>query len=188
MTETVTPASTYVAEPELEIEGQPAPAKLMEDLLQISIEESLHLPSMFTIVVNNPAFPGQSAKPTLEPGQTNKKWDHDDLFAIGKSVRIGFRNSTTASSEFQVQEKDWIIVGEITAIETHFTSGSQAPIMIRGYDRSHRLHRGHYNRSFQNMTDTDIVNKIIEKLIFPQAVLKTAALLTTTCSKKIKRI
>jgi hypothetical protein len=143
---------------------------------------------MFTIVVNNPAFPGQSDKPTLEPGQANKPWDHEALFAIGKSVRIGFRNSTTASSEFQVQEKDWIIVGEITAIETHFTSGSQAPIMIRGYDRSHRLHRGHYNRSFQNMTDTDIVNKIIEKLIFPQAVLKTVALLTTTCSKKIKRI
>ncbi|XHX78662.1 MAG: VgrG-related protein [Stenomitos frigidus ULC029] len=167
MPETVTPPSTYVAEPELEIEGQPAPAKLMEDLLQLSIEESLHLPSMFTIVVNNPAFPGQSDKPTLEPGQANKKWDHEQLFAIGKAVRIGFRNSTTASSEFQVQEKDWLIVGEITAIETHFTSGSQAPIIIRGYDRSHRLHRGHHNRSFQNMTDTDIVNKIIREVDLP---------------------
>ncbi|MBD2072905.1 VgrG-related protein [Phormidium sp. FACHB-592] len=162
-----TTPSTYVAEPELEIEGQPAPIKLMENLLQISIEESLHLPSMFTIVVNNPDFPGLSDQPTLEPRQANKLWDHEALFAIGKSVRIGFRNSTTAASEFQVQEKDWIIVGEITAIETHFTSGSQAPIMIRGYDRSHRLHRGHHNRSFQNMTDTDIVKKIIREVDVP---------------------
>ena len=45
-------------------------------------------------------------------------------------------------------------------METHFTSGSQAPIIIRGYDISHRLHRGRYNRSFLNITDADIVKKI----------------------------
>jgi phage protein D len=34
-------------------------------------------------------------------------------------------------------------------------------VIVRGYDISHRLHRGRYNRSFQNMTDTDVVKKII---------------------------
>ncbi|MEO1373919.1 MAG: VgrG-related protein, partial [Cyanobacteria bacterium J06635_10] len=54
--------------------------------------------------------------------------------------------------------------GEITAIDTNFTGKSQAPVIVRGYDVSHRLHRGRHNRSFQNMTDSDIVKKIIEEV------------------------
>ncbi|NJO65295.1 MAG: VgrG-related protein, partial [Richelia sp. RM2_1_2] len=46
---------------------------------------------------------------------------------------------------------------------TNFTGKSQAPVIIRGYDVSHRLYRGKHNRSFQNMTDSDIVKKIAEE-------------------------
>lgn len=151
----VTPASTYTAEPELEIDGQAAPAELLEDILQISIEESLHLPSMFTLVLRNAAYSGRSQ---------DQLWQHENRFAIGKSIRIGMKNSATQSSEFSGQEKDWLISGEITALETHFTAGSQAPMIIRGYDCSHRLYRGCHNRSFQNMTDTDILKKIIQEV------------------------
>lgn len=147
--------STYTAEPDLEIDGQAASAALLEDILQISIEESLHLPSMFTIVLRNAAFSGRSQ---------DEIWQHENRFAIGKSIRIGMRNSATQSSEFSEQEKDWLISGEITALETHFTTGSQAPMIIRGYDQSHRLYRGYHNRSFQNMTDTDILRKIIQEV------------------------
>ena len=159
---TATATSTYTSQPDLEIDGQPAPAKLMEDILQISVEESLHLPSMFTLVLVNSAMSGQANQPM---------WEQASLFAIGKSIRIGFRSSTMASSEFQEQKKGWVIAGEITAIETHFTAGSQAPIIIRGYDRSHRLHRGRHNRSFQNMTDKDIVSKIIQEVDIPAGTL-----------------
>jgi uncharacterized protein involved in type VI secretion and phage assembly len=163
------PKFTYTSEPHLEIEGQPASQKLMQDILQISIEESLHLPSMFTIVFNNPAFPGRAEQqPEAFPEREDKRtWEHEEQLAIGKSIRIGFTNSATEASEFQDQKQDWIIWGEITAIETHFTSGSQAPMVIRGYDRSHRLHRGRHNRSFQNMTDTDIVKKIVREVDIP---------------------
>lgn len=160
------PQPTYTAEPHLEIEGKSASEKIMGDILQISIEESLHLPSMFTIVFNNPAFPGREeqhseAFPERDDRQT---WEHEKLLSIGKSIRIGFTNSTTEAPEFQDQKTDWILWGEITAIETHFTSGSQAPMIIRGYDRSHRLHRGYHNRSFQKMSDTEIVRKIIQEV------------------------
>ena len=160
------PQPTYTAEPHLEIDGNLASEKLMGDILQISIEESLHLPSMFTIVFNNPAFPGREAQqseafPEREDQQT---WEHEKLLSIGQLIRIGFTNSTTEAPEFQNQQTNWILWGEITAIETHFTSGSQAPIMIRGYDRSHRLHRGIYNRSFQKMSDSEIVKKIIAEV------------------------
>lgn len=148
----------YVAEPRLEIEGQEAPKELMEDILQISVEESLHLPAMFTIVIRNSYFPGR---------KDDKPWQYEDLFVIGKSIKILFTSSITYNYEFEKQEEGSVIEGEITAMESHFNSGSQAPIIIRGYDVSHRLHRGRYNRSFQNMKDSDIVKKIAGEVGIP---------------------
>ncbi|NES84295.1 MAG: VgrG-related protein [Moorea sp. SIO2B7] len=146
------PNATYAAKPILEIDGKQFSEKdkLMEDILQISVEESLHLPGMFTLVINNPYLSGRE--------DTEPAWQHQKLFEIGNTVKIGFSGGTT--EQFTEENKDTILEGEITAMEAHFTSGSQAPIIIRGYDVSHRLHRGRYNRSFQDMTDTDIVNKI----------------------------
>lgn len=149
------PDSTYIAEPLLEINGSAAPAALMEDLLKITVEENLHLPGAFTLIFRNAALPGQEA---------DKFWAHEDQFAIGHTIKIGFRSSATDSPEFEKQEKGDILAGEITAIEAHFTTGAQAPIIIRGYDASHRMHRGRFNRSFQNMTDSDIVKKIASEV------------------------
>lgn len=143
---------SYASEITLEIEGQAAPQELMNDLLQVTVEESLHLPGMFTLVINNPYTPGQ---------EEGKFWQHEDLFAIGHEIKLKFKSSTTESQEFDEEVENDILEGEVTAIEAHFTSGSQAPIIIRGYDVSHRLNRGRFNRSFQNMTDADVVNKVI---------------------------
>ncbi|MBU7584093.1 MAG: VgrG-related protein [Nostoc sp. TH1S01] len=142
----------YIPEPLLQIDGTDASADLINDILQITVEESLHLPGMFTLVIRNDYFPGLTTEAT---------WKHQKLFAIGKKVKIGFVSSTTQNADFEDAEQGYVLEGEITAIETEFTSGSQAPIVIRGYDISHRLHRGRYNRSFQNVTDSDVVNQII---------------------------
>lgn len=156
---------TYVAEPILEIDGQPAPASLMEDILQISVEESLHLPGMFTLVIKNDYFPGRTEDAT---------WRHEGLFAIGKPIKIGFGSSTTKAREFEQEDRGYLLEGEITAMETHFTSESQAPVVIRGYDVSHRLHRGRYNRSFQNMTDSDIIKKIAAEVGIPTGTVDSS--------------
>ncbi|MEL6382827.1 MAG: VgrG-related protein [Cyanobacteria bacterium J06626_18] len=156
------PQSTYTSEIQLQIQGQDAPGTLMEDILQVIVEESLHLPGMFTLVINNPYTPGQEG---------GKFWKHEDLFDIGKSVKIGFKSSTTKAQEYEEQVEGNILEGEITAIEAHFTSGSQAPIIIRGYDVSHRLNRGRFNRSFQNMTDMDVVKKVIGEMGIPAGTI-----------------
>ncbi|MFW6359563.1 MAG: VgrG-related protein [Chroococcales cyanobacterium] len=145
------PTVSYIADLLLQIEGEDASQALMQDILQVSVEESLHLPGMFTIVIKNDYLPGRT---------DDQPWQHEALFSIGKSIKIGFSSSTTGASEFSEEKKGYVLQGEITAIETHFTSEAQAPIIIRGYDVSHCFHRGRYNRSFQNMTDTDIVKKI----------------------------
>lgn len=149
--------SLYLAQPIIEISGQQASPNLMKDLLQITIEESLHLPAMFTLVVHNSYYP------------TNDKaeyqtWRHEKMFEIGKQVRLGFSSSTTQDQYFKEEKRDYLIDGEITAIEVHFNDKSEAPIIVRGYDTSHRLHRGRQNRSFLNNTDSDIVRKIAQEV------------------------
>ncbi|HIK04622.1 MAG TPA: VgrG-related protein [Trichormus sp. M33_DOE_039] len=145
------PAVRYIPEPLLQIDGTDASKDLLEDILQISVEESLHQPGMFTLVIRNDYFPGKT---------TETSWKHQKLFAIGKKIKIGFVSSTTENVDFQEVEQGYVLEGEITGIETEFTPESQAPIVIRGYDISHRLHRGRYNRSFQNVTDSDVVSQI----------------------------
>ncbi len=150
-------SGNYIALPKVEIEGQSSEKMqaILEDIIQIIVEESLHLPAMFTIVIRNDYFPG---------GKNESKWKHQELLEIGKKVKIGFSSSTTEAQDFSDPKEDYLIEGEITAIETHFTEQSQAPIVIRGYDVSHRLHRGRWNRSFQEMTDSDIVKKILSEV------------------------
>ncbi|NJL01307.1 MAG: VgrG-related protein [Spirulinaceae cyanobacterium RM2_2_10] len=147
--------ATYVARPLLQIGGEDASSDLMNDIQQISVEESLHLPAMFTLIIYNPYLPGNSE---------DEPWRYDDQLTIGQSIKIGFEASTTEDENFDEEKSDYIIEGEITAIESQFTKEAQAPVIVRGYDLSHRLHRGRFNRSFQNYTDTDIVQEIVNEV------------------------
>lgn len=156
----------YIPQPIILINGSPAPEALIEDIIQISAEESLHLPGMFMLMIKNDYFPGRP---------TDVVWRHQSLFAIGYTIKIGFTSSTTDATEFAQAVTEYIMEGEITAIETEFNSQSQAPIIIRGYDISHRLHRGRYNRSFQNMKDSDIVARVVA-----EAGVATKTLTATT--------
>ncbi len=147
--------ANYRSLPKLEIDGKAVDNKFMEDILQISVEESLHRAGMFTLIIQNDYFPGRNQ---------DEIWRYKDLLQIGKPVKIGFTASTTESPDFGEEHPNYILEGEITAIDTNFTGKSQAPVIVRGYDVSHRLHRGKHNRSFQNMTDSDIVKKVAEEV------------------------
>lgn len=146
----------YVSTPIINIDD--ADPKLLDslrrDVMQICIEESLDLPSMFTLVINNPYV-----ALNLEDQEKPQPWYYDPVIKMGTVVRLGFTASTT-EEESNAPSDDSIIVGEITAIETNFTRETQAPILVRGYDVSHRLHRGRHNRSFQNKTDSDLVKQL----------------------------
>jgi phage protein D len=156
--QSTTPAQgNFRSLPQLAIAGQDAPKSLLEDILQIVVEESLHLPSMFTLVIQNDYFSGKGESP----------WRYKDLLQIGKTVKIGFSASTTDAKDFAQESEAGLIEGEITAIETHFSEKSQAPVIVRGYDTLHRLHRGQYNRSWQNVTVSDVVKKIAEEVGIP---------------------
>ncbi|WP_346294220.1 VgrG-related protein [Sphaerothrix gracilis] len=150
----------YRALPVLKINDEEAETELAENILQITVEESLHRPGLFTLVIRNDYQPGTDQ---------DEPWRKVKQLEIGDTVSIGFDPSLTQAEEQsskksgQQQEDTPLIQGEITSIEAHFTERTQAPIIIRGYDVSHRLHRGRYNRSFQNLTDSDAVEKIAKE-------------------------
>ncbi len=124
----------------IKINGSDVPVELMKAVINIEVETSLYLPSMFTIRVHD----------------DDQAWvDNTSLLSLGATVEIqlGFdeSNSPTLTT---------IMKGEITAIEPEFEESSLAIITIRGYDRTHRLHRGSKARVFVQSTDGDIVQKI----------------------------
>ncbi|WP_414589624.1 phage baseplate assembly protein V [Scytonema sp. PCC 10023] len=126
---------------------------LLKDLLQITVEESLHAPAMFTLVIHNSYCP-TSKRPEYQP------WRYEKLFEIGNKVKLGFISATTQDTNFNQALEGYLIEGEITGIEVSFNEGSEAPIIVRGYDISHRLHRGRHNYSYLKMSDTEIVEDI----------------------------
>ncbi len=146
----------YLSRPILKLNGANAPDELMKDVLEIIVDESLHMPSMFILKIHNVY---------LSATEQSKEWKNEKYFKIGDSLSIGFTGSTTEDPEFQKSEEDQnLIDGEITGIEVKFSNTSEAHIVVTGYDVSHRLHRGRFSRSFLNSTDSDIVKRIATEM------------------------
>jgi phage protein D len=125
----------------LTINGQAAPPELMRDVIEIVVDDSLHLPDMFTILLHNGAL----------------RWVDSDLLAVGTEVQI---SAATADTVVQPGAGALLITGEITALEPNFAQTGESTLLVRGYDRAHRLHRGKKNRSFLHATDSEIAQKI----------------------------
>ena len=124
----------------VKIGGVDASEEVMNDLLEATVEDSVHLPDMFTIRLHDPRL----------------YWVDSQTFAEGKEVEI-----SAAPKEGGSASK--LITGEITAIEPDFGLDGTPTLTVRGYDRSHRLHRGCHTRSFLQMTDSDIATRIAQE-------------------------
>jgi uncharacterized protein involved in type VI secretion and phage assembly len=133
------PDTSLLAHFYLKLAGSDAPEELMQDLGNVEVDDSLHIPDMFTIQVRDPHL----------------KWADSPLLKIGQEVEILARSAGPDHSQ-----PKRLLVGEITSVEPDYPYGSAPVIVMRGYDRAHRLHRGKKTRSFVQMTDSDIITKI----------------------------
>src|SRR5207302_2725730 len=73
------------------------------------------------------------------------------VFRMGTKVQVAF---SCESELITVTE------GEITAITVEQGIGGRHELVVFGMDESHRLARGPRTKSFQQMTDADIVSQI----------------------------
>ena len=123
----------------IKIDGQDLPADAMDDLIEVSVETSLRLPDMFMIHLHD----------------VDLRWVDEGPFVLGKEVEI-------AALPEEGGESKVLIKGEITSLEPDFAEGALATLRLRGYDRSHRLHRGTHAQAFVQMTDSDIAERIAQ--------------------------
>jgi phage protein D len=120
----------------LQVNGSALSKELDQAIVQVMVDERLHLPAMFELQVQvDPHHP---------------KWVDDPVIGEGKEVEIfvGY-----------AQDEKSICVGKITSIEVDLDE--QMPtLVVRGYDLSFALHRDVKSRSFVKQTDGDIATKI----------------------------
>lgn len=130
----------------VKLDGSNLADEAMKRITEVVVEQSLHLPDMFVIRLHD--FGDDS-----NPGQhTLFKIITQDTFAIGKKVEIltGWSGATPTA----------IIKGEITSVEMDATLDHAPLLTIRGYAKSHRLHRGRQSKSYLQMSDSDIASQI----------------------------
>ena len=124
------------------IEGQDLDPIEANFVHQIKVTDFLRLPDICTLQVGYPA---------ASEGNPFQKLD-DSPFEVGAAleVKLGSTNDRTTKSIFK---------GEIVTIEPSFQAGS-ASMVVRAYDKSHRMMRSRKQRTFMDVTVSDIVKKV----------------------------
>jgi uncharacterized protein involved in type VI secretion and phage assembly len=118
----------------LKLDGSDAPTGMLRAIEEVLVEDNLNLPTVVTLVLNDPAL----------------EWvDHGSL-AVGTELEVllGPEN-----------DRQRIGIGEIVALELEQRPGTSR-VVVQAFDRSHRLHRGRRVRTFQEMSDGDVVSRI----------------------------
>jgi phage protein D len=120
------------------LDGEVAFEEFMGDVLEITVENSLHLPDVATIMLHDPHL----------------KWIDADVLSPGKAVIVSARGAS---------KEELIFDGEIVELEADFHPSTQV-LTVRAFDRLHRLSIGQHTRSFQNVTDGDLVKKLAQEV------------------------
>jgi phage protein D/phage baseplate assembly protein gpV len=121
----------------VKVDGQDLPPAVMNDLIEVTVDSSLHLPDMFTLHIHDEAL----------------KWLDTDALPLGKEVEISALPEAGGASQV-------LMKGEITALEPDFGDGTQATLLVRGYARSHRLHRTDRTEAYLQVTDSDLAKRL----------------------------
>ena len=119
------PTSTHTSNFVVKIGGQNIAEDLYDALEEIVVDTRLNLPGMFTLRFHDPQL----------------KWVDDASLEIGKEVEISAAPAEESGSEASTSAVI-VIKGEITALEPDFPADGKTSLVVRGYDKMHRLHRG----------------------------------------------
>ena len=118
------------------ISGTEVDPEVMGHVLSVDVDQHVHLPDLFVIALHDPDFELIDGGP----------------FDLTKEVEISA----------QTEDGTWVtlIKGEITALEPAFQEGMVAHLVVRGYDRSHRLYREQKSEAHLNKKDSDLAQEI----------------------------
>src|SRR5262245_53832281 len=137
-----------VSQISIKVEGAPITADAVGDLLEVTVDHHLHLPSMFTIRMLS----------------HDMKWLDDETFREGKKIEISHGE----------QPAQKLLMGKIAVLEPDLNEAM--PVMVvRGYDLSHGLYRGRKRRSFKDVYDSDLVKKLAPEAALQLGTIETTS-------------
>ncbi|MFB7056444.1 VgrG-related protein [Streptomyces vinaceus] len=118
------------------------PQQLSDQIARVVVDTHLHLPDMFEITFYEPDPLGSTAadERSLQPG-----------------CRVQILAAATTGEEAGTE----LVSGEITSVEA-ICEDMNVRTVVRGYDTSHRLHRGRSTRTFLNSTDGQIARQVAQ--------------------------
>ncbi len=148
--------STLLSHIYLTLGGADAPEDLMHNLVEATVESSLHLPDVATVVLNDPKL----------------LWIDHQLLAPGTPLVVSAKSPTGAGGSGGSGTKP-IFDGEIVELEPDFRPGTHV-LLVRAFNRLHRLTHGRHVRSFLNVSDGDLVKKIAAEVGLEAQVAPTS--------------
>jgi uncharacterized protein involved in type VI secretion and phage assembly len=128
--------------PEVEIDGPAISGAVASLLEQVVVDHHQHLPDMFAITFHDPA------RDVISQLNVN----------IGSTVAIKLTPPGGSPKT--------LIKGEVTGFEAEYDA-TRLRTILRGYDLSHRLHRGRQTQTYKNMTDSDIARQVANRAQLP---------------------
>ncbi len=134
----------------IKVNGSPLQREVDAKILEIVVDQHTHLPDMFTIRLADPKLD------LLDRGP----------FDLTKEVEI--------EAETEDGTKHPLMKGEVTALEPVFGEGMNAQLVVRGYDKLHRLFRETHSKAYLNVKDSDLASQIASSLGLTPAVDATS--------------
>jgi phage protein D len=133
----------YAAKPRVEVDGSPIPPEAELKLDRVEVEDHVSLPDMFVLRFRDP--------------------DRDVLGIAGLDIGVQVRILAAHQGE---EASELLVAGEVTSLEGSFDPSGRH-VVVRGYDHSHRLHRGERTETYRDVTDTDIARSIAQRAGLP---------------------
>jgi len=132
----------------IKVNGSDLPEDQIRRVVDVVAEQNLHLPDMCVLSLQDVGS-DQNTQETV-----NFRMLDNQSFKIGDSleVRMGRGDSPTA-----------VFKGEVTAIELDVNEHHPPTLIIRGYAKSHRLHRARQSKSYLNVMDSDLATQIAQQ-------------------------
>jgi uncharacterized protein involved in type VI secretion and phage assembly len=131
------PAEKHVASASIKVQGQRLDPADMDHVEKIEVRNFVGLPDMATIRMADP-----EGRHIVDPP-----------FFIGDEIEIML-------GDLEAPNPSAVFTGEIVTFEPEFTTAA-ATIAVRAYDKSHRLQRNRRSATFQDMTLSDVVKKVV---------------------------
>jgi phage protein D/phage baseplate assembly protein gpV len=130
--------SPLVSQVLMKLDGNDVDHTILTKLVSVVVDQHAYLPGMFTLTFYD----------------TDLKLLDQGPFDLTKKL--------TVSMENEGGEPFPLIDGEITALEPVFQESMVAELVVRGYDKSHRLFRQTKSKAFLNKKDSDLASDIAQ--------------------------